>query len=116
MTDPSLPAPASRATWIDATAKVPPHVFFLISAIFHYLGPGFAVLLFGEVSVLGVAWLRIASAAVVFAVWRRPWRVVRRLSGEQRRTLAGMGVVLAAMNATFYLAIDRLPLGTVGAI
>ena len=82
MTDPSLPAPASRATWIDATAKVPPHVFFLISAIFHYLGPGFAVLLFGEVSVLGVAWLRIASAAVVFAVWRRPWRVVRRLSGE----------------------------------
>jgi inner membrane transporter RhtA len=27
-----------------------------------------------------------------------------------------LGVVLAAMNACFYLAIDRLPLGTVGAI
>jgi inner membrane transporter RhtA len=27
-----------------------------------------------------------------------------------------LGGVLAAMNATFYLAIDRLPLGTVGAI
>ena len=41
-----------------------------VSAIFHYLGPAFAVLLFAHVSVLGVAWLRIASAAVVFAVWR----------------------------------------------
>ena len=74
------------------------------------------MLLFGEVSILGAAWLRIASAAVVFAVWRRPWRVVGRLSVDQRRTLVGMGVVLAAMNATFYLAIDRLPLATVGAI
>ncbi len=27
-----------------------------------------------------------------------------------------LGIVLAAMNACFYLAIDRLPLGTVGAI
>ena len=116
MADPTSRTPASRTTWIDASATIPPHVFFLISAIFHYLGPGFAVLLFGEVSVLGVAWLRIASAAVVFAVWRRPWRVVGRLSVDQRRTLVGMGVVLAAMNATFYLAIDRLPLATVGAI
>jgi len=116
MADPTSRTPASRTTWIDASATIPPHVFFLISAIFHYLGPGFAVLLFGEVSVLGVAWLRIASAAVVFAVWRRPWRVVGRLSADQRRTLVGMGVVLAAMNATFYLAIDRLPLATVGAI
>ncbi len=37
--------------------RVPPHIFFLVSAIFHYLGPAFAVLLFANVSVLGVAWL-----------------------------------------------------------
>jgi len=30
--------------------------------------------------------------------------------------LVGFGIVLAVMNACFYLAIDRLPLGTVGAI
>ncbi len=30
--------------------------------------------------------------------------------------MIALGVVLAAMNACFYLAIDRLPLGTVGAI
>ena len=42
---------------------VPPHVYFIVSAVFHYLGPAFAVLLFARVDVLGVAWLRIASAA-----------------------------------------------------
>jgi len=50
----------------------PPHAYFLFSATFHYLGPSFAVLLFARLEVLGVAWLRIASAAVIFALWRRP--------------------------------------------
>jgi inner membrane transporter RhtA len=95
---------------------LPPASFFVISAIFHYLGPSFAVLLFAHVSVLGVAWLRIASAAVVFAVWRRPWRLLQRLTRRQRWVLLALGVVLAAMNSLFYLAIDRLPLSTVGAI
>jgi len=95
---------------------IPPHAFFVVSAIFHYLGPAFAVLLFAEVSVLGVAWLRIASAAVVFAAWRRPWRHVASWTPGQRRDLIGLGIVLGAMNACFYLAIARLPLGTVGAI
>ena len=39
----------------DVAARIPPHVFFLVSAIFHYLGPAFAVLLFSSVPVLGVA-------------------------------------------------------------
>ena len=47
--------------------RVPPHAYFLVSAVFHYLGPAFAVLLFVRVDVLGVAWLRIAAAALVFA-------------------------------------------------
>jgi inner membrane transporter RhtA len=97
-------------------AALPPASFFVISAIFHYLGPSFAVLLFTHVSVLGVAWLRIASAAVVFALWRRPWRLLQRLNRRQRWVLLALGVVLAAMNSLFYLAIDRLPLSTVGAI
>ena len=48
-----------------AVAALPPSSFFLTSAVFHYLGPSLAVLLFAHVGVLGVAWLRIASAAVV---------------------------------------------------
>ena len=92
---------------------VPPHLYFVVSAVFHYLGPAFAVLLFARVEVLGVAWLRIAAAALVFAVWRRPWSA---LQGEARRLLVAWGAVLAVMNCCFYLAIDRLPLGTVAAI
>jgi inner membrane transporter RhtA len=95
---------------------VPPHVYFVVSAFFHYLGPSFAVLLFARVEPLGVAWLRIASAAVIFAVWRRPWRVVGKLERDTRRTLLAWGAVLAVMNCCFYEAIDRLPLSTVAAI
>jgi inner membrane transporter RhtA len=97
-------------------AALPPSSFFLTSAVFHYLGPSLAVLLFAHVGVLGVAWLRIASAAVVFALWRRPWRVLRRATPAQRRVLVALGAVLAAMNSLFYLAVDRLPLATVGAV
>jgi inner membrane transporter RhtA len=96
--------------------RVPPQSFFVVSAVFHYLGPSLAVLLFARLDVLGVAWLRVASAAVVFALWRRPWRAYRELGWGSRRTLLALGVVLALMNTAFYLAVDRLPLATVGAI
>jgi inner membrane transporter RhtA len=94
---------------------VPPQSFFLVSAVFHYLGPSFAVLLFARMDVLGVAWLRIVSAAAVFALWRRPWRTLRSLDRRGRWVLVELGAVLAAMNSVFYLAVDRLPLATVGA-
>jgi inner membrane transporter RhtA len=102
--------PTSRAL------NLPPASFFVVSAIFHYLGPALAVLLFAHVAALGVMWLRVAGAAVVFAVWRRPWRLAGRLDRRQRTTLLALGIVLAAMNTLFYLAIARLPLATVGAI
>jgi len=95
---------------------VPPEAFFICSAIFHYLGPAFAVLLFAEVDVLGVAWLRIASAAAVFAFWKRPWRLFAELNAREQRTVVAFGFVLAIMNICFYVAIDRLPLATVGTI
>jgi inner membrane transporter RhtA len=90
--------------------RLPPHAAFVFSAIFHYLGPAFAVLLFARVDVLGVAWLRIAAAALIFALWRRPWHALRN------PTVVAWGVVLALMNCCFYLAIDKLPLATVAAI
>jgi inner membrane transporter RhtA len=88
--------------------RLPPHAYFVVSALFHYLGPAFAVLLFARVEPLGVAWLRIAAAALVFAAWRRRLRFTR--------TVLAWGAVLAAMNCCFYEAIDRLPLATVAAI
>lgn len=99
-----------------AVASAPPQAYFLVSAVFHYLGPAFAVLLFARVDPLGVAWLRIASAGATFAAWRRPWHVVRGIAAATWRLLLALGVVLAVMNSCFYVAIDRLPLGTVAAI
>jgi inner membrane transporter RhtA len=105
--------PPRRGALVEAT---PPQLFFVGSAIFHYLGPSFAVLLFARVDPLGVAWLRIASAGAIFAVWRRPWQALQAAGGDVQRLVVSLGVVLAVMNTCFYVAIDRLPLGTVAAI
>lgn len=106
---------AVRTAW-SLTQRVPPELFFVGSAIFHYLGPAFAVLLFVRLEPLGVAWLRILTAAAILALWRRPWRVWSVASHSARWTIAAWGLLLGLMNASFYLAIDRLPLGTVAAI
>jgi inner membrane transporter RhtA len=97
---------------IERTAAVPPQAYFVGSAIFHYLGPAFAVLLFARVAPLGVAWLRILTAAIVFTAWRR--NGLR--SALRERVVLVWALVLAAMNCCFYTAIDRLPLATVAAI
>jgi len=102
---------------LDRTSQaVPPHLWFGISAIFHYLGPSFAVLLFPYVGVLGVAWLRIASAALIFAPVTRPLRTLRRLDRREWLLMGGLGASLAVMNCAFYLALDRLPISLVAAI
>jgi inner membrane transporter RhtA len=111
-----LPIKPIAGEQAQTARPVPPEVFFICSAIFHYLGPAFAVLLFAEVDVLGVAWLRIASAAAVFAFWKRPWRLFAELKAREQRIVVVLGFVLAIMNVCFYVAIDRLPLATVGTI
>jgi inner membrane transporter RhtA len=115
--DNSSIAEATAAPLIERQQHdVPPQAYFVGSAVFHYLGPSFAVLLFARVDVVGVAWLRIASAALVFAVWRRPWRRLAALDRQGQLLIVSLGAVFAAMNACFYVSIDRLPLATVAAI
>src|SRR5882672_5808716 len=97
-------------------SNVPPQAWFLVSAVFHYLGPAFAVLLFPAVGVLGVAWFRISSAALVFAPITRPARLLARIERRERLLLVGMGACLALMNCCFYLALARLPISLVAAI
>jgi inner membrane transporter RhtA len=107
-------APAARRR--PRLQRLPPQSFFAVSAVFHYLGPAFAVLLFARLDVLGVAWLRIAGAAALFAIWRRPWRLLTGMDRGGRVLLARLGAVLAAMNVLFYLGVARLPLATVAAV
>ena len=107
----------SHTTPLDRAANaVPPHLWFATSAVFHYLGPSFAVLLFPSVGVLGVAWMRIATAAAVFAPFTHPLRTFRRADVRTRVLLVALGACLASMNAAFYLALDRLPMSLVAAI
>ncbi|HET6743910.1 MAG TPA: hypothetical protein VFH76_33455, partial [Kribbella sp.] len=88
--------------------NVPPQLYFIVSAVFHYLGPALAVLLFTRIEPLGVAWLRIASAGLIFAAWRRPWRAWRILDTRTRRLAVGWGAVLALILAVagVYLLTD----------
>src|SRR6266700_1768510 len=109
-----MPRPSLTFTRIAHSA--PPHAWFGVSAIFHYLGPSFAVLLFPAVGVLGVAWMRIASAAAIFAPWTKPWRTIKQADARTRFLLIGLGACLATMNTSFYLALDRLPMRLVAAM
>ncbi|MDW3204922.1 MAG: EamA family transporter [Alphaproteobacteria bacterium] len=96
--------------------RVPPQAWFGVSAIFHYLGPSFAVLLFPAVGVLGVAWFRVASAAAAFCLITSPIRTFRQANWTGRLLLVGLGLCLAVMNTSFYLALETLPMSLVAAM
>jgi inner membrane transporter RhtA len=110
--NPALAGPAFG----KLATSLPPHVWFGVSAVFHYLGPAFAVLLFPHVGVLGMAWLRIVTAALIFAPMTRPWTVFSRADRPTRLLLVAFGACLGVMNCSFYLALDRLPISLVAAI
>jgi inner membrane transporter RhtA len=78
------------------------------------VGAALAKDLFGQLGASGVVWLRLGIAALVLVATWRPWRQLRGGRGWNRRTVAhivAFGVVIAAMNSAFYLALDRVPLG-----
>jgi inner membrane transporter RhtA len=95
-------------------ARLPAQSLFVLGAISQYVGAALAVLLFASVPAAGVAWLRVVAAAAVLVAWRRPWQT--RWSARRLALVSAFGLALALMNLCFYLAIDRLPLGTAVAI
>ncbi len=86
----------------------------LVSGTSLYLGAAAGVSLFRWLDPASVAWLRICGAALVFLAIARPGRAAWR--GRALWWAGGFGLVTALMNMSFYLAIDRLPLGTAVAI
>lgn len=111
------PAPADGGTapsGAPALGRAPAPALFVAGAVTQYVGSGLAVLLFAVVPVPGVTWLRVVAGAAVLLAWRRPWQA--SWTPGTLVLAAAFGCVLAAMNLTFYEAIDRLPLGTAVAI
>ncbi len=97
----------------SAVAAIPEAVF-AASAVSRYLAASLAVVLFDRIDPLGVAWFRMAGAALILVPWRRPWQATWT---THRVTLVLlMGATMAALNSVFYLAISHLPLGTTVAI
>lgn len=94
--------------------RVPAPAVFIASGLTQYVGAAVAVGLFATLGAGEVGWWRIAFAAVVLLLWRRPWR--RTWNRHDLGWSVAFGVVLAAMNLAFYLAIGHLPLGTAVAI
>ena len=68
-----------------------------------------AKMLFVELSPAVITLLRTSLAAVFLLVLFRPWR--QALSQKAWQQIAVYGVILGLMNLTFYLALQRIPLG-----
>lgn len=62
----------------------------------------------------GVAWLRLAWAAVILVAIGRPWRV--RFSRAALGASAMLGLVTGGVTIFFMLAVERIPLGTASAL
>src|SRR3982751_5834904 len=108
------PARASTPAGPGVAGRLPPQALFVLGATSQYVGAALAVLLFASVPAAGVAWLRVVAAGALLVAWRRPWAT--RWAGPRLRLVSSFGLALALMNLCFYLAIDRLPLGTAVAI
>jgi inner membrane transporter RhtA len=101
----------NQATHPDAglLSRVPSGALVVAAIASVQFGGALAVHLFAWVGPGGAGFLRLATATIVLLAVGRP-----RLRGRPRREVllaAGFGAVLAAMNLSFYSALDRIPLG-----
>lgn len=90
--------------------SAPAEIFFLLSAAAQYTGAVVAVRLFDDASPPTIALFRVLSAAGLLMLFslrsnHAPW------TRHDLYAAASFGIATAMMNLTFYLAIDRLPLG-----
>jgi inner membrane transporter RhtA len=96
----------------DAAAvadRVPPVALVLTGVTSIQFGAAFARTLFDDLGAAGTSALRLVFAAAILVALTRP-RLRGRPAGDLRLVLV-FGLVLGAMNLTFYEALARIPLG-----
>jgi inner membrane transporter RhtA len=89
--------------------RIPPTLLVLMAVSSVQFGAAFAKTLFDEAGPGGTVFLRVVFAALILAVLWRPSLAAR--SAADWRLIVAYGFVLAAMNLSFYEALDRIPLG-----
>jgi inner membrane transporter RhtA len=85
---------------------VPAPALVLAAVLSVQTGAALAKSLFAELGPLGATSVRLASGTVLLLLLSRP-----RIPREGRLLIAGYGAALGCMNLSFYLALDRIPLG-----
>ncbi len=89
---------------------IPPPALVLLGIVSVQVGSALAKHLFGEVGSFGTVALRLFfAAAVLMLLWRPSLALL--VDRDAWPVVLGYGVILGLMNLSFYLALDRLPLG-----
>lgn len=89
--------------------SLPPPVIVLLSILSVQLGAALAKSLFQSIGSGGTVFLRVSIASLVFLLWWRPQ--MRGYTRAHYILILVYGVAIACMNAAFYAAIARIPLG-----
>jgi inner membrane transporter RhtA len=97
-----------------AAALLPPPVMLLLSILSMQIGAAVATKLFATLGPAGTVFFRLCFSAVFLAVATRPG--IRTILRQRWRAVIVLGIAIAMMNAPFYLAIARIPLGVASAI
>jgi len=86
-----------------------PTLLLILSIVAAHLGAAFAYYLFPAIGPLGTVSLRLFFSAAVLLMVTRP--SLASLRHRQGWMILLYGLFMVAMNCSFYLAIDRIPLG-----
>jgi inner membrane transporter RhtA len=100
--------PISTAT-TRSSAPLGPIGLVALGLVAQEIGASIAVLVFPTVGPIGMVALRLGFSAIILMAAIRPR--LRGLTRRQWMTAALFGLAIAAMNASFYIALERLPLG-----
>jgi inner membrane transporter RhtA len=94
---------------VSDSGRAPAITLVLGAIVSVQVGAAIATTLFDDIGPTGTVLLRLGFAAIVLmAIWRP---AIRGLRGVPAREVVLFGVALAGMNTSFYLALDRIPLG-----